>query len=90
MEKLTKREIKEIESQPTEELKDKLTDDLSGESVKEALRNVLSGLMKDNYYLETSPDGTSVTVKNRANNKLIYYTDMPSEVTTLKKVDVRH
>lgn len=79
--------IKEIESQTPEEIGAKLFDAHSKEGVTEAFKTAIIELSKpDLYYLEMDDNSTHVSVRKRADNTVVYYTDVPGEIETLKKI----
>lgn len=79
--------IKAIETQSTQEVANRVFDPKSEEGVNEAFKVALGQLAQpDLFYLEVDAKNTHCIVKRRADNSVVYFTDVPPEIITLRKI----
>jgi len=87
---MEKIKIKETETKSENSLWSELEDENSQEGLAYNFREALRKLMDEPnlYYLKTDSDGKYAAVKKRADDQLIYETDVPSEMEALKQVGI--
>ena len=77
---------RKIESQSEDEIWTRLHSGGSGESLRKAFQDALSKLMSPNLYALETDGSTYARVVSRLPKQTVYYTEVPTEIATLKQM----